>query len=344
MLQKKKMFFVVIALLLVAALAAGCGGGGTETKGGDSAGSSEGSPMRATHASGPIGSGWYPISVLITDIWMENMEGLNVSVIEGAGVSNLKIVNEGVDAVTGLTFASDFADAIQGRGVFKDNKQENLMALGAIYPTLWNVAVLESSGINSIEEIFNKHINPGDPGFSSELATQRILEAYGKTYEDVKKAGGKISFGSYTDGANMMKDGVLDVVVAGGAPNVNALSEADSTKPIKLLPIPEDAMKRILDKGYGYSAMAIPAGTYKNQKEDVPCLATVGLIIVNKKLDEEYVYNMTKALWENLDKIAKEQPERAKWMSKEKAYNDVPDPSTIHPGALKYYKEIGVAK
>ncbi|MBF7083665.1 TAXI family TRAP transporter solute-binding subunit [Desulfallas sp. Bu1-1] len=345
MFKRKTCIPVIMMLLLIMALLAGCGGQGGESKNEGKSDNAKNSPMQAVHASGPIGSGWYPISVLITDIWMENMDGLNVSVIEGAGVSNLKAVDGGVDAVTGLTFSSDFADALAGRGAFEGNKLENVMALGTIYPTMWNIAVLESSPIKSVEDIVGKHLFPGEPGFSSEQATKRILEAYGITYDDIKAAGGKISFGGYSDGANMLKDGIVDVCVAGGAPNVVAFSEVDATKPIRLLPLPEDILKKIDEKGYGYNvSMKIPAGTYKNQKEDVPCLTTMGLIIVNKNLDDDYVYQLTKSLWENVDRIKKEQPARGKWMDAESAYKNIPDPSTIHPGALRYYKEIGVAK
>ncbi|MBF7083663.1 TAXI family TRAP transporter solute-binding subunit [Desulfallas sp. Bu1-1] len=334
-----KLAFLILVFLLVLNLT-GCGGGKQNTEGEKKDPSNT---NRIVSASGPIGSGWYPMSVLIGDIWMDSIEGLNVSVIEGGGIGNIKMINEGIDAQVGLTFASDFADAINNRGPFKEGKYDSIMILGALYPTFWNIGVLDKSPIQKVEDILGRTLLPGNPGDTGETTFQRILEVHGLTYDDIKKSGGQISFGSYADGANMLKDGIVDMVFFGGSPNVTSLTEVDATNPVRVIPLSEEALKKLGEMGFGYTVdMKIPAGTYKNLKKDVPCLVTMGIMVVNKNMDEETVYKLTKSLWENVDRIKKEQPVRGKWFSAENGYKKVFDPKYIHPGALRYYKEVGV--
>ncbi len=346
MVKKDKILVAAAALAVSLVLAlTGCGG---KSPGGTGGKTEKRETVQHVTASGPSGSGWYPISVLFSDIWMSEIKWLNVTVIEGGAVGNVKTVNQGTNAQSGLTFGSDFADAIAGRGAFENNKQENVMALAALYPTFWNFITLDSSPYKTFEEFIQKkgHIVPGKPGDAAEQLTRRVLDLYGYDYEKFKKEGGKVSLATYGDGAKMLRDGIADIAVGGGAPNVIAFSEVDATKPVRPLPLTQETLKKLDEKGYGYSIdQKIPAGTYKNQKEDVPCVATMGVLIVNKSVSEELAYEMTKALWKNVERIKKEQPARGKWFDPATGYKGIFNPDkNIHPGALKYYREIGVAK
>ncbi|EGL83246.1 TRAP transporter solute receptor, TAXI family [Caldalkalibacillus thermarum TA2.A1] len=326
----------VIGMMIVLA---GCGG--SEGTGGQG-------PVNHAHISGPTGSGWYPMSVLFADIWMDELDNFNVTVVEGGAIGNIREVNRGEDAQSGFAFASDFADAVQGTGVFEGEVQENVRAIGALYPAWWNFVVMDDSPIQSLEDFIQQggHTIPGNPGDASELTTRRVFEAMGYTYEDLEKLGVRISYGSYSDAATQLRDGIIDMVVQGGAPEVVGLSEIDASRPVRPLPIPDDVLQALDEAGYGYTVdMVIPAGTYRNQTEDIPTVVTMSILIVHKDMDEEIVYQMTKALWENLDRIRDEQPGRGQWMDAERGYTEIVNPEeNIHPGALRYYKEIGVAE
>ncbi len=360
--MKKKVFLVMMVLMIALALVAnGCGGGDSADSGSNS--NDNGSKtdngkqvaekhdlVRHVHASGPTGSGWYPMSVLFSDIWMDNVDWLDVTVIEGGAVGNVRTVNKGENAQSGLTFASNFIDGLKGVGAFEGEKQEKIMAIGALYPTWWNFVTLNSNAdINSVEEAIEAkvHVNPGKPGYSSEQTFLRVLAELGyDSYEAYEAAGGKVSLGSYTDAANTLRDGIIQMAVAGGSPNVTAFTEVDATKPIKVLPLSQDTIDKIDEKQYGYAVdWKVPANTYKNQTDEVPALVTMGVLVVNKDVADDVAYELTKNLWENVKRIQEEQPVRGKWFDPETGYTGIPDPETnIHPGALKYYKEIGVAK
>lgn len=331
---KKNLIILAMLISAIALLVSGCGG-------------NSGSTTMHAHISGPTGSGWYPMSVLFSDIWMDDIPDMNITIVEGGAISNIREVNAGVNSQSGLAFASDIADAIAGRGVFEGDKQDNIMALGALYPVWWNFAVLDRSPIQSFEDFVQSggYAVPGNPGDASELATQRVLEAMGYGYEGLEELGGRIAYGGYGDAANQLRDGIVDLVAQGGAPGSTSLVEVDATNPVRLLPIPQDILQKIDEEGFGYTVnMPIPAGTYRNQTEAVPALVTMTVAIVNKDMDEELVYQMTKSLWENLDRIQREQPARGEWLDPAIGYSEIIDPeNNLHPGALRYYREIGVA-
>ncbi|MBU8906096.1 TAXI family TRAP transporter solute-binding subunit [Desertibacillus haloalkaliphilus] len=335
--MKVKLFILSISISIVALLTSACG---------SSEGSSSG--LFQSHISGPTASGWYPLSVLLSDIWMDEIEGMNMTVVEGGAIGNIRDVNSGRDVQSGIAFASDFADARQGIGAFEDDKQENVMAIGTLYPNWWNFAVLDNSSIETLEDFIEQggHLAPGQHGDASAQTAQRVFRAMGYEFEDLEESGSRVTFENYGDALNQLRDGLIDMVVQGGAPNATGLSEIDSTRPVRLISIPDDVLQKLDEEDYGYTIdMDLPANTYKNQTEDISTVVTMALLIVNKDMDEEVVYEMTKSLWENLDRINEEQPTRGKWFDPEVGYSEVYDPeNTLHPGALRYYQEIGVAE
>ncbi|MDW7674575.1 MAG: TAXI family TRAP transporter solute-binding subunit [Bacillota bacterium] len=336
---KRNMLVLVILMTAIVLAASGCGSSGDESE--------RPQTIMHSHISGPTASGWYPMSVLFSDIWMDEIPGMNITVVEGGAIGNIREVNRGVDAQSGFAFASDLADAINGNGVFEGDVQENVLAIAALYPTWWQFAVLDKSPIKSLDDFVKSggYVIPGNPGDASELATRRVLEAMGYGEEELAQHGVRVAYGGYGDAANQLRDGIIDMVTQGGSPNVPGLAEVDASNPIRLLPIPEDVLKKIDEKGYGYTTtMPHPAGTYKNQTEDVPTIVTMSINVVNKNMDEEVVYQMTKSLWESLDRIKEEQPARGTWMEPSIGYSGINNPDFFHPGALRYYREIGVAK
>lgn len=297
------------------------------------------------HISGPTDSGWYPLSTLFSDIWMDELEEVDVTVVEGGAIGNIREVNTGVDVQTGFAFASDFVDGIEGEGAFEGEPQENVKAIGAFYPTLWNIAVLEDSPYESLEDVveYGADVIPGNPGDASEAAFRRIFEAMGYGEEELEEAGVSVDYGGYGDAANQMRDGIIDVTVQGGGPDVPGLTEIDATQSVELLSIPDDLLETLSDEGYGYTTdMTVPEDSYSGQTEDTPTIASWAIMVVNEDMDDDVVYELTKTIWENSDRVEEEQPTRGMWFDPEDGYGEIENPDeNIHPGALKYYEEVG---
>ena len=99
------------------------------------------------------------------------------------------------------------------------------------------------------------------------------------------------------------------------------------------------ALNAICNKYGFYTQTVIPGGTYKGTDDDTPALAIKATLAVSSKLDEETVYQMTKALFENLDELSRGHA-KGKEVSAESAVKGASVP--FHAGAKKYYKEIGL--
>lgn len=331
-----KNFFKGFVLLMALVVITACGSSDNE----DSSNKAESPDKFLRIATGPMGSGWYPITTIMAEVYMDNFKDLNVSENEGGSVPNLKAL-EIDDAQLGITYTSDFIDSLEGKSEF-DEPLEMPNAMGSLYPVFQTIATLESNNdINSIEDIVDKHIFLGPKDSGGVVGFWRLMEMYDIDEQTIKDAGGKFSYGNYSDGASMMKDGIVDVYLAGGAPMVPALQEIDVTNPVKVIPVEEDKLEELREKDYGISTGELPADTYENQTEAIPTYTMITTTVVRADLDEEYVYNLTKFFWENLDKIESQVPTRAADITLDTALEGLSE-EHLHPGALKYYKEKGV--
>ena len=83
----------------------------------------------------------------------------------------------------------------------------------------------------------------------------------------------------------------------------------------------------------------IAAGTYPGQDSDIQTIAQPNFLAVNAAVDEEHVYKLTKALYENLP-FLQAIHKATEAMDVNAAMGGLPVP--LHPGAMKYYKEVGL--
>jgi hypothetical protein len=111
---------------------------------------------------------------------------------------------------------------------------------------------------------------------------------------------------------------------------------------IRFLPIDKEHMQKILDMEPGLMATEIPKTAYKGMEKDVPAVGTVTSIVIHKDVPDELAYKIVKTLYANWPKL--------KEVKKKAIENSKPDKALmgagipVHPGAMKYYKEQGIAK
>jgi TRAP transporter TAXI family solute receptor len=348
----KKLIFTFILMMIMVPVLSACGSETDAPKeaaqgtNSESSGEAEAKPKAPDKflkiGSGPMGSGWYPMTTIASEIFMDEFDGLNASQLEGASVANMRSLSKN-DVQFAINYTSDFADAIKGRGDFKEALTD-IAALGSIYPAYQHMVTLEKyEDINTVQDLVGKKIFLGPKGGGSIVGFWRVMEEYGLTLEGMEKEGTTFSYGNYNDGASQLKDGVVDVFFGGGTPQILAIAEIDLTNPVKVIQNDPAKMEAVSKKGYGMAANPLPANTYKNQTEEVPGWTLESMFTVRKDLPEEYVYNMTKFIWENVDIFMEQQPTRAKFMTLDTVLNGI-DMENVHPGAVKYYKEVGAIK
>lgn len=295
-----------------------------------------------TIASGPVGGEWYILGGILGEIVKEIAPGSKVMVRTGGSLSNLSTVNMG-KADIGITQDRLFYEARNGIGAFKGRKLfknvEGLCYLADIYMGVFLVRA--DFPINSIDEIKEKKIAirlvTAPKASSPSKATERVLEAYGIKPEDLKAWGGSISYVSYSEASSLIKDGHADAYCG---PILPAIVELSTVRKLKLLPLKKSVIDYLVKK-YKYGRAVIPKGAYYFVKQDTETITESPIIIVNKKLSEDFVYKLTKAICTQPDRIRRS-GKTYRNFDPEKAPNIHGGP--IHPGALRYYKECGWIK
>lgn len=294
-------------------------------------------PSTVAIAAGAKGSVWFSMCI----DWVQKImqiEGVwNTAIIEGGAVGNLKIVNEGKDSFIGFTHAPLYFEAV--RGDLFDEPIENVLAITALGFSIQQYIVREDSGINGFEDLIDKNLLPGTKGGGAELLLNRILNVYGFDYDKVRGSGGNVSFTSYGDMASLMGDRHADLaLISGDAPHASAL-EMEAFFNIRLLEVPQNIIDQLISKFPGYLTVTIPANTYSGQPNDVQTLAIPGIMVANANTHEDIIYEIVKTLWENSEELAKRHPYYV-LLNKENFLQGLTE-DTLHPGALKYYKEVG---
>ncbi|WP_139492324.1 TAXI family TRAP transporter solute-binding subunit [Brevibacillus dissolubilis] len=328
--MKKRSLFTSMVLLLSLSLAA-CGGGAAPTSsGGDSAGSND--PSNLVITTGGTGGTYYPLGGGMAEQVKKNA-GIEASATtSGASAENMRLVR---DKKADIAFIqSDIAQyASEGSNMFQqDGKIDNFEAMGALYDETIQIVVAANSNINTVADLKGKRVSVGSPGSGTEMNAQQILEAYGLKFEDLQ-----LQRLSFSDSSKAIQDGQLDAAFQTAGTPTAAITELAATSGVKIISIEADKIDAIVAKYPFYVKTTIPGNTYQTVSADTNTISVKAMLVVRKDLSEDLVYKVTKAIFENTDKLGHA---KAKEISVEKALQGVSLP--IHPGAKKFFDEKGV--
>ncbi|HEY7383892.1 MAG TPA: TAXI family TRAP transporter solute-binding subunit [Beijerinckiaceae bacterium] len=277
---------------------------------------------------GPQGGVWVPLGGQLKDMWEKAIPGLSVTSMPGAGIANVRGIEEGKTEV-GFGNSISTVDALTGAAPF-NKPHKNVCNVATLYPQYFQVVVPADSGINSIKDLKGKSITTQPRGNTGELITQHILKAHGLSYADVK-----VSFVSYNDSVEQMKDGHAQAFTLGTTIPSGAVMDAAAGRDVKLLDLSDslDAMRKL---NPGYTLVKVPAGTYPKQGKDVQVIGYATHIVAACSLPADKVYTMTKTMAQNVASMAATNKAMDKLTPKDMA-EDIGVP--FHPGAARFYKE-----
>jgi TRAP transporter TAXI family solute receptor len=281
---------------------------------------------------GPQGGVWVPLGGSLKNMWEKAIPGLQVQTMPGAGIANVRGVDEGkADAGFGNSITS--VDGVAGRAPFP-KKTEKVCQLANLYPQYFQVVALAASGINSIADLKGKSIAVQPKGNTAELISQQILQSVGLSYQSAK-----VSFvNSYTDAAALLKDGHAQVFTLGTTIPASSIMDVAAGRDIKMVPVTDEIVAAMRRMNPGYTKGAIKAGTYPKQDQEVPAIVYSAHLVVSCSLPEQTVYQMVKAMAANVPDMAAINKAMASLTPKMMA-EDIGVP--FHPGAVKFYKEVG---
>lgn len=281
---------------------------------------------------GPQGGSWVPLGGQLKDMWEKAVPGLSVQSLPGAGIANVRGLEEG-KADIGFGNSISTVDALVGNEPFK-KPHDNVCNVATFYPQYYQMVVLADSGVNSVKDLKGKAVSTQPRGNTGELITGQLLKVYGLSYNDVK-----MSFVSYTDSVTQMQDGHAHAFGLGTTIPAGSIMDLASARPIKVLDL-SDALDGMRKLNPGYTLVTIPKGTYPKQEQDTKVIGYATHIVASCKLPEDTVYKMTKAIADNTASLGAIVKSMGSLKPKEMA-EDIGVP--FHPGAAKFYKEAGIA-
>ena len=219
--------------------------------------------------------------------------------------------------------------ATEGKLMFEGNKIDTVSAIGALYPETVQLVTLANSGIKSYEDLKGKKVSVGAPGSGTYANAEQLLEIHGLTMDDIKQQ--NLDFGDSADG---IQSGQIDAAfVTAGYPTA-AVESLNATKNVYIVPVTEEKAAELIAKYPYYAKDLIPAGTY-GLTEDTSAVSVGAMLAVKKDLPEDLVYAITKAIYDNTDKIIHA---KGAFIKAETGLDGIG--IEVHPGAQKYFDEV----
>ncbi len=280
----------------------------------------------------PVTCTAYTWSAGIADVINKNVDGVEATAEETKGyVANIALMQNGELEASMATSLSAY-EAWAATGNYAGTEPGKILSWMSIAPVAMHIITTQASGVSSVADLKGKRIGMGQPGGVSMLdANVLMAKVAGEDFEPFR-----VRLGDMVD---MLGDGNIDAALWNGSFPLAPVIKLAATRDLTLIPI-DDAFFADLQAEYPpYFRLSIPGGTYEDVAGDVPTYGLANGLVISADVPEERVYEMTKAVFDNLEALAGVHPAFAK-MSKDTVLNGFGSP--LHPGALRYYREIGV--
>jgi hypothetical protein len=248
-----------------------------------------------------------------------------------ASVENLNLIQAGKGEIA-FTLGDSLKFAVEGNAdAGFASPLDKLRTVAAIYPNYVQIVASQESGIKTLADLKGKRVSVGAPKSGTELNARAILTAAGLTYDDL----GKVEYLPFGESVELIKNRQLDATLQSAGLGVSSIRDLASSVAITVVEIPADVVAKI---GSPYLAGTIPAGTYEGQTADIATAVIQNYLVSSADVSDDVAYAMTKAIFENLDKMVAAHA-AAKGIALDKAAKAPPAP--LHPGAERYFKEAG---
>ena len=257
-----------------------------------------------------------------------------IAVSTNASVANMNAIHAGqLDA--GLAGAQSVTQGYNGTGKFVGNKKDKVRVIANLYPEDMHLVLPEGVNLGSLKDLNGKKVGVAAAGSGTQVSVKMILEHYGIDADQHE-----LNLGQSTQ---RLADGQLDAFFYAGGTPFASLIQLGSTKGFNLYKF-SDAERKAINKIIPYYVESnIPAGVYENLTADTATVAVNGQFVTHKDQPVDLIYGITKALWSKKTRgLLDKGHAKGKAIRLETALKGVLIP--LHPGAEKYYKEIGMIK
>ena len=314
----KKLALILAGAMMLASLA-GCTAGGSEEQ-------------SITLATGGTSGTYYAVGGAMQTVLNEKLALSDLNVTStGASKVNVNMITDG-EAQMAILQSDVISYAHDGINTFAETGvEDNALWVAGLYNE--TVQIIATPDITSVEQLKGKTVCMGDVGSGTRINAEQVLAAYGMTAEDVNAVSG-----SFQDGVDGIKDGKIDAAfTVAGAPTT-AITDLATSNEFSLISLTDEALAYIAENFPFLVQDNLPAGTYNGIDQETKCVAVQAALVASEDVSEDVVYELLKTMFDNGDSL---KAAHAKFEYLEAGYaskGTVP----LHPGAEKYYKEIGI--
>ena len=318
---------LVPLILTGALLATACGSGGE-------APASAPSRQFLSLGTAPPGGAFFVVGGALAEVLNEEgVEGWQVTAEATSGSQeNIRRLATGeLDLALSNAAITYFA----GRGTEGWDRAYDVRTVMTLAPNVALFLTKADSGIMTIADLKGNRVGVGPAGAGFEYFVAPLLGAHGVTYDDFTPLNA-----TQTAAVDMLTDGSAAAVFIGGAVPTASITQASASMDVRFVPFDEPAVEQLVGEYLFFGRATIPASTYRNQTTPFEGLDVGSMhLITSADQDEELVYRVTKALYENRAQVVQRHAAGAAINPQ----NVVRDTGTaFHPGAIRFYREIGI--
>lgn len=327
--MKKKQFNLIMllsifALMILAACGSDSGSGSKDT--GEDSESTEKPKFLSLLTGGTQGT-YYALGGTFADLITTDTGIKTTAEVSQASAANMTALQEGKGEIAFVQ--TDIAYyATEGKMMFDGNKIDTISALGALYPETVQLVTTEASGIKTYADLKGKKVSVGAPGSGTYANAEQLLEINGLTMDDIKAQ--NLDFGESTDG---LQSGQIDAAFITAGTPTGAVEALNATTKVNIIGLDAGKADEIIAKYPYYAKDTVKAGTY-GIANDVETVSVLAMLAVKKDLPEDVVYSMTKAIYDNTNKISHD---KGRFIKAETGLDGIS--IDIHSGAQKYFDE-----
>lgn len=285
-------------------------------------------------ATGGTGGVYFPMGGGLAEVINAHVDGYAATAeVTGASVENMGLIATG-DADMALALADTVHQAYTGTGRFDGQQLPMIRSLASMYANMVQIVTMADSGITSIKDLAGKRVSVGAPGSGTEVNAQEILNANGITYDDIEEQ--RLNF---NETADALANGDIDAGFwSVGAPTSSILNLATTHK-IRIIAVSDDEIAAARQAQPLFARTTLAAGIYEGV-DDTTVLGVPNVLTVSSEMSNDLAYAITKAMFENIEQLRAVHP-AANQTTVEFTLEATPVP--LHPGAIRYYEEIGAA-
>ena len=325
--HRRRTLIRLTCLAMAAGLLASCSG---------NAGSGGEPPARRFLSVGtaPPGGSFFVVGGAISEVLDATLDGgwaVTAEATKGSQENIRRLARGELDLALANSAISYFA--ARGEGGWE--RAYPVRAVMTLAPNIALFLAPADGRVRTVADLRRRRVVVGPAGAGFEYFLRPLLQAHGVSYDDFTPL-----YNTQSGAVDMLADGSAAAAFLGGAVPTASITQATASRDMFFVPFESDVIARLASEYVFFRQVTIPAGTYRGQDEDFLGLEMGSMhLITAESEDEQLVYQMTRALYENRQKVVEKHP-AGRAINEKNAARSTGIP--FHPGAERFYREIGI--